>query len=238
MTGAVENLLAWRALATPDELIAGREWYAEAGRFVRHLQRAHGTRYSRAQIAAVVATLSPNCAWVDNKSAAESLLRAHATNPEAALDASYPGVYSQNVRKAVAILDGPRVPLVCDGTRIGARGTRVKCSGETHGCYAHLHGPKVAEFYRTILGDLEGRTMDVWATRAADIHPEEDDLSLGPDDPRRAGNPSGRMHDLQSAYSAAAAIIGEHPAHLQAQVWLAIRRLWRRADGRRNGARN
>lgn len=72
---------------------------------------------------------------------------------------------------------------------------------------------------------------------AADVHPL-DALTLDADDPRRDGDPEGRYVQLQAAYSRVAAEFGEDARVTQAIVWCRIRRVWHRADGRRNGIVN
>ncbi len=190
-------------------------------------------QYSRAQIGAVVAVVSPNCSWTANKYAAALVLDSLAAGIPAA-DVRPAGVYPENVAKAYALLDGPRVPLVCHGQRPGARGGLVKCNGKSHGCLAPLHGPKVAEFYRTIMGAQDGRVIDVWATRAAEVHPSE---VATLNDSRREGIPGTRLPAFQAEYALAASAAGLHPAAFQAVVWIVIRTRWTRADGRRNGVR-
>ena len=229
------NLTAWHAMADPAELDSGRAWYRDAREFVATLS-ARFPQYSAAQCGAATAALSPNCAWTDNKAAAAIVVASHAAGiPAATL--SLAGVYPVNVAKAYRILTGAPIPAVCNGTRIGARGGSVKCNGVSHGCRAPLHGPKVSEFYRTIMGDTNGRTMDVWATRAADVSPA-DVGTMAPDDPRFDGIPGARLTELQLAYSDVADIVGESPAVLQAIVWVTIRNRWTRRDGARHGSRD
>src|SRR5262245_48720591 len=71
-------------------------------------------------------------------------------------------------------------------------------------------GPKVSAFFRAILGDLDAVTLDVWALRAVGFYLKRD---LRKDERRR----------FEDAYRNVARMLGEHPAHLQAIVWLQIR---------------
>lgn len=234
MNVAVENLRAWRESASADDIAAGRDWYPHARRVARELSRQHGVSLDVA--AGVIAVLSPRCAWSENLAAADTVLRAHANG--APMPTALPGVYGENVRKAWRIAQhGARFPR-CHGRRIGKRGHEIACAGHAHGCEAadYLHGPKVCEFAETIGGKRDGRVMDVWATRAADVHPG-DVYTLAADDPRRDGVPGSRFAQLQDAYATVAAEYGEDPRVTQAIVWTYIRRVWHRSDGRRNGQR-
>lgn len=230
----VDNLRAWRATASADDITAGRDWYPLARKVSRQLATRYGVGVDTAS--GVIAALSPRCSWSENMGAAESILRA-AANGDPMPDA-LPGVYGGNVAKAWRIAQhGDGFPR-CDGSREGKRGGTIKCAGHAHGCDAasYLHGPKVTEFAATIRGKRDGRVMDVWATRAADVSPY-DVLALAPDDPRREGLPGERLAQLQDAYSQVAAEYGEDPRVTQAIIWTRIRRSWHRSDGRRSGIR-
>lgn len=231
---ALANVTAWRATATADDIERGRDWYPLARKVARQLATRYGVSVDTA--AGVIAALSPRCSWAENMAAGETILRAHADG--APVPATLPGVYGVNVAKAARIAAHPGPYPRCDGTRIGARGRRVVCHGHRDGCPAadYLHGPKVTEFAATIGGNRDGRVMDVWATRAADVHPH-DVLTLAPDDPRRDGVPGTRLPQLQAAYAECAAAFAEDPRVTQAIVWTRIRRTWLRSDGRRSGIR-
>lgn len=228
------NLRAWYDRATDAERLAGRDWYPMARAAAERLAGAHGTSVETA--AAVIAVTSPRCAWPDNVSGADAIMRAHRAGETLPAPA---GMLGPNVAKAGRILadaDAGRQPQSCDG-RMASRRDPSRTVACDRRCGALVHGPKVAEFFRTILGALDGRTMDVWATRAADVAPADVD-GLAPDSPRRAGIPGARMALLQAAYAAVAHEVGETPAALQAGIWIAIRGAWRRSDGRINGRRD
>lgn len=71
-----------------------------------------------------------------------------------------------------------------------------------------LGGPKVRAFYRNLTGDLNAVTVDVWAMRV---------LGIG-------HNPTPREYPAAvDAYRAAARIIGEEPATVQAVAWCVVR---------------
>lgn len=234
MNVAVENIRAWRESASADDIAAGRDWYPLARRVARDMSRHYGVSLDVA--AGVIAALSPRCGWSENLAAADTVLRAYANGEP--MPTALPGVYGENVRKAWRIAQyGAGFPR-CDATRDGARGGRVRCHGRRDGCPAaeYLHGPKVSEFAATIAGDRDGRVVDIWATRAADVHPC-DVLTLAADDPLRDGNPRGRFAQLQYAYATVAAEYAEDPRVTQAIIWTRIRRVWHRSDGRRLGQR-
>lgn len=232
---ARENIAAWRKTASADDISAGRDWYPFARRVARDLARAHGVSGDVA--AGVIAALSPRCSWPENLAAADTVLRAYAAGEP--MPTGVPGVYPANLRKAWNIVGhGDGFPR-CNGTRIGARGTLVACVAGRDGCAAaqYLHGPKVCEFHETINGRRDGRVLDVWATRAADVSPYEVG-TLAADDPRRAGIPGSRLAALQDAYVDVAVEYGEDPRATQAIVWTRIRRVWLRTDGKRNRVRD
>ena len=226
MSMYVQNILAWRELAAESDVHAGRDWYPIARNIARQFADTYGIPLDVS--AGVIAVLSPSTEWMANVRGAETIIRAHARGESMPGPGEVETTYYTNVIKAWRILstgsDFPR----CDGTRIAASGRRVKCNPTRDDCpaRAHLHGPKVSEFHATILGKLDGRVVDVWATRAADVGPY-DVLSLAKDDPRRIGVPGSRFTILQDAYSEAARIRGESPAVIQAIVWTYIRRVWR-----------
>lgn len=230
-----DNLRAWRNGASDNDVSAGRDWYPFARKCAREMATKYGVALDTA--AGVIAALSPRCDWIDNLSGAETILRAHANGDER--PDALPGIYGDNIRKAWRIAQhGENFPR-CNGTRIAKRGhATVACQAGRDACAAagYLHGPKVCEFAETIGGKRNGRVMDVWATRAADVHPA-DALTLSPEDPRRDGIPGNRLAQLQEAYSAVADEFGEDARVTQAIVWTRIRRVWHRADGRRNGIR-
>ena len=228
---AAENIAAWRATASAEDIDRGRDWYPMARSVARQLAARYGVGIDTA--AGVIAALSPRCSWSANMAAAEAVLREHA---DGVTLPPLPGVYGGNIRKARNIAAaGDNYPR-CNGTRVGKRGGLVQCAGRAHSGPAadYLHGPKVTEFAATIGGKRDGRVVDVWATRAADVHPA-DVLHLAADDPRRTGDPAGRIAQLQDAYAEVAAEYGEDPRVTQAIVWTRIRRVWTRSDGRRNG---
>lgn len=129
------RVLRWHDRATAEQIRFGQTWYLDARAFAGEL--AQDSRYSVERVAAVIAALSPQCAWPANQTAAAAVVTAHAQG----LDTipGYPG-YKANLAKAFTILDGDLTVL---------------------------RGPKVTVFRDAILGDLSTPVIDVWATRTA-----------------------------------------------------------------------
>lgn len=94
---------------------------------------------------------------------------------------------------------------------------RAALTSRTPGRYAT--GPKVQAFYRAIMGDPDVLVIDRWAAYAAG----------GTKD--RPPNTRARR-ELERAYRAAAAKVGESVRDFQAIVWILVRESTPRADGR------
>lgn len=78
-------------------------------------------------------------------------------------------------------------------------------------------GPKVAAFYRAIIGDTDAVVLDRWALRAAGHT-------------RDTATP--RQYDRIAAdFREAAAIVGETPRDFQAVIWIVLRDRLTRSDG-------
>jgi len=227
-----DRIVAYYDAATPAQIAAGRNWYIEALEFASALAFEHGLDVRLT--AGVLAVLSPNLSWTANKKAGSLLIALYSAGIRHVKPLGCAG-YDANFEKAWRILL-TRDSRSCTGTDVRSMtgsGRKVKCNGK-HCGRCPIHGPKVAEFYRAIMGDTDCRTMDVWAIRASTIAMSRL-ANLRADDPRRDGLPKGRMAIMQSAYSDAAARRGESPSVMQAIVWLVIRTHWVRADGSRNG---
>lgn len=225
---AVDNLRQWRELATPSDVHAGRDWYPLARKIAGELADAYGQDVET--VAGVIAVLSPQTEWMANVRGTETILRAHAAGEKMPGPGAVSTTYYENVRKAWNILQTGATFPRCNGHRENERGRLVKCHPNREGSLcparAHLHGPKVTEFFETIMGKRAGRVVDVWATRAADVNPY-DALLLSKGDPRAEGIPGTRIAMLQDAYAQVAADFGEDPRDTQAIVWTTIRRSWR-----------
>lgn len=170
----------------------GTAWYGAARTFCADL--AASTPYTFAQVAHVVAALSPQCSWQHNCRATLAAVALHLADPDtlrAGQLAGYPG-YSVNVRKAAAILDGD---------------------------LSALRGPKVEAFAAAIMGDLSHVVVDVWATRAA--RSLQANTARAYADDELPGAPERRA--IAEAYRRAAGHRGIAPAEMQAVVWVATR---------------
>jgi hypothetical protein len=128
--------------ATASDLESGARWYDEAGSLASQLSDSAG--YSREQVAAVIAHLSPRTSWDRNVASAVALVR------EGGVAARELGAIGDNVDRAVASLDWED-PVASFGPK------------------AH----KTRSFYLNILGDREAVTVDVWAARVAGVTEKE-----------------------------------------------------------------
>lgn len=88
------NFRALYALATPDEIASGRAWYDSARETI--VQWANASGRSVANVAALVAVLSPQCDWERNLAAAFALLNG---------DTVGAGPLPTSVEKARRVLD-------------------------------------------------------------------------------------------------------------------------------------
>lgn len=137
---ATRNLRTIAAELSPAAIKGGADWYARANGTALRIA-ADYSGVSPADVAAVLAILSPANKWKRNQWDARALI-AHWHGGGKADDSDAPLVctYGPNKRKAYAYLDGDR---------------------------AQLSGPKVESFAANIRGDHEYVTLDRWAVRAA-----------------------------------------------------------------------
>lgn len=96
------NLEAWFAQASKENIKAGKRWYRDAQAFTKKLSKRYGIDAYR--VAAVVSALSPNNKWERNKIDAEALIKAH-------LEGKQPSdikvcTYNSNKLKAWNIMSG------------------------------------------------------------------------------------------------------------------------------------
>ena len=126
--------------ANPSDIEAGARWYDEAGQLASDL--ADGTNWTRQDVAAVIAHLSPRTSWTRNVAGATAMVRSG--DGDAAREV---GCIGDNVDRAQSVLDGWDNPL------------------DTFGVKAH----KTRRFYANILGDREAVTVDVWALKVAGV---------------------------------------------------------------------
>jgi hypothetical protein len=185
------SVLAVWDMADAETRAYGARWYADAYATAVELADRYG--FTAAQAVGVIAALSPRVRWAPNVAAAATVLSwaedARDGLPVADVETlarECGGLFRANVRKAmhVVALDDP----------LGG-----------------LNGPKERAFYRNIMGDTSGVTVDVWATRAA---------TYGKQD-----HPRGKADyaNIAQGYRRAARAAGTTPRDLQAAVWVAYR---------------
>jgi hypothetical protein len=139
--------------------------------------------------AGVIAALSPRCQWITNVRWAYAVVHAARYGQEC------PAVHTTTMRRiAWAIATGEQTPADA------------------------LKGPKIARFYRNILGDMSCATVDVWAARAAEganVKRDANGVEVAP---------SGRRYEaIENAYIRAAEIAGTSPSMMQAVTWIQVR---------------
>ena len=96
MNALADNIIARFDTIDLADVSAGADWYAEAYAFCKDLAAECG--YTAAQVAGVVAAVSPMNAWAANKALAERIVRAGGGITS--------GYLSMGLRKADAILAG------------------------------------------------------------------------------------------------------------------------------------
>lgn len=136
----VSRLLFLYGNATPQQRDEGENWYPKAAAFAAQLAAQYGI--PREVAAGVVAVVSPQMKWRDNKSVALALVAAHA--------------------------GGEGLPHGLAGYPTNhAKAWRMLTTGDV---WANINGPKVVPFLRNILGDWDEVTCDIHACRAAYGH--------------------------------------------------------------------
>jgi len=130
------------AECTPLEIADGEVWYQHANRWSGKAAALTGKRLET--IAAILARVSPQVSWADNKAAA---LEIASGKPSSACDQCYP----DNVIRALEIAE-------CDDSDVIAR--QVLPSGK-------YRRPKISAFYRNISAPADPHTVtvDTWAAR-------------------------------------------------------------------------
>ena len=137
-----KNLRAVYAMASPENIAEGKQWYRQASTFCYDVMRkANNPVVTVSRVAGVVACLSPQCSWPVNKRAASTLILSGECT-------GYTG-YKVNIAKATRILSGEDIETVL------GKGSR--------------YGAKVRAFYDNILNPETSElvTIDTHAIRAA-----------------------------------------------------------------------
>lgn len=182
-------LSVWDA-ADGDARTYGARWYADALREATALGARYG--FTPAQAAGVIAALSPRVGWRQNLADAETVLS-----------------WAEDARDGLPCADYVALASACQAFRANVvKACEVVALDDPLGA---LNGPKQRAFYRNIMGDADGVTVDVWATRAA--------TRGALNGPRSAREYAA----IERAYQRAARAVGVAPRDFQAAVWIALR---------------
>ena len=166
----------------------GAEWYTNARDECTRLALDNG--FTVEQVAGACAALSPRSHWADNLADTRALVE-----------------WSADMRDG----RGYNVPLW--GLRLHAFGPQQDKAAEILSSdddpLVILRGPKERAFYRNIMGDADGVTVDVWATRAATRSKRD--------------VPGAEYETIAAAYRRAARKVNTTPRDFQAAIWLEVR---------------
>lgn len=185
MIDHVANIEAAWGATTAAERALGARWYPRARATAREIARDAGI--SEARAAAIVASLSPRAQWKVNVQWARDVALA------AASGADCPAASTQVFRAlAWKVATGELGPGAVGDTR--TRGV----------------GPKVARFWRNILGARDCATVDTWACKVAGA------------DPKAVASAAGYAR-VEAAYVEAARRLSVDVRTLQAATWIAER---------------
>lgn len=194
------SLLDIFALATDEELEAGRGWYV--GAHVEALSLAATYEIPLKKACGVLAVLSPSQSWNINVVAAHKCLLAWQKGDENPPHGPY---YPNNGRKAFSLLSQAVKPPF-EGI---------------------LHGPKVEAFYECIFNPLttervcvDGHAICAYLGERKPIHSH-----FGGEHGAIQRSRS-RMAEVEGVYRDCALSLGLRPCQFQAVVWLVWRRLY------------
>lgn len=189
----VNGILKILGEATQTEHDAGRSWYRRAHRFAAKVAALSGKQ--PATVAAVIARLSPQVSWADNKTAALEICAGLENRPACAQ------CYPDNVRRAEDIAAADNVETIALEV-LPRKG------------YSR---PKISAFYQNISRpDIDGiATVDTWAIR----------VWLGEIDGAAHTVTAKQSKRIQADYIAAATMADMLSHELQAVVWLCAHRL-------------
>lgn len=197
---SVDGILATLADSTAAEYETGRGWYRRANRFARKLAALSGL--DNDTVAAVLARLSPQVSWADNKAAALEICCKLDTQPAAGR------CYPDNVFRAEAIVSA-------DNEEVIAAEVLPKKG---------FARPKISAFFRNIANpEIDGiATVDTWAIRVwlGDCSGDSHTVTLK------------QSRKIQADYIAAGRIAGLLSHELQAIVWVAAHRLAKEREQR------
>ena len=194
----IKNIQAIYQLATTTERIDGEAWYPIAGAIAAELADNYGL--TQAQAIGVIAALSPRNRWKRNVQDAESLIQAFISGGPEQARLTKVCTFGANKAKAIRILE-----MDCSVTGM----TEV---------LDMLSGPKLREFARCIAGlddvCIDGHAFCIWAANRTGL---KDVPAIGVK----------LRREIKADYAAAAKVIGQSPATVQAVTWCA----WRRIHG-------
>lgn len=205
VTSLVGGKRAYKAHSGPDAILGvyseciasehahGAVWYQTAHRFAHKVAALTGKRH--ATVCAVIARLSPQVSWADNKAAALAVCAAGAV--------SGANCYPDNILRA------ERIAAADNDAVIAAEVLPVKAKGYKR--------PKISAFYRNILApeDSHTVTVDTWAAR----------IWLGDCLAPELRITQAESERIQEDYRAAASIACVLPQVLQAIVWVGAHRI-------------
>lgn len=196
----IDGILKILADSTAAEIDNGRTWYTRANRFAAKLAALSGLRLET--VAAVLARLSPQVSWADNKGAALEICCQTENRP--LCDKCYP----DNVRRAEDIAranDSATIALEVLPRKGYSR-------------------PKISAFYGNIAApDKDGTaTVDTWAIRVWLGDPGAPAYRITIKQSRR----------IQADYLRAASHAGMRSHELQAIVWVAAHRISKEREQR------
>lgn len=171
------------------------DWYGIANGIAKELTEEY-PQYSIAQIAGVIAVLSPNQSWNSNLASAKVIISEHA----------------KGIRDWTKAIPSP-----------GYGANRAKAFDILSGDLSRISGPKVSAFYSNILkaGDNESVTVDIHMIRAAYA-----DIGIGRNTPNSAVTLPNKIYStIQQALIELANELNIAVHRLQAIIWEAIRRI-------------
>lgn len=200
-----ENLLSVYDLATRADIEAGKKWYPRARRYAQQLARRYHVSLEIA--AGVIAALSPGQEWTRNKASADAFFREWRACGVCARERFDLATYgARPIEKAYAIANGAPI-------------------GPT------LNGPKTTAFYRAIINPNSDRDVVIDGhAKSAALGVRVGNHDGWNDRTQSRGSTSGvkvERHEyphLETAYRAAASVVGLNVNAFQAVIWL----VWKR----------
>lgn len=194
-TKAIKNLLRYYSLCTPEEVEAGKAWYPEANMFCQELADTHKLEIWK--VAGIVAALSPQAEWSQNKRWATEFIKTRGKGFMFNRDRTI---------KSKAIYKATTHDEVYDKLSTTANGSK-----------------KTRSFYRNILlpGYDDVVTLDRHALAAGFLRPD----NCRPLSDKESSMTPKQYDFLASCFVKASRKVGMIPHDFQATLWLTVRRL-------------